>query len=319
MNDVVFITGGAGQDGILMTEKLLSEGLTVVLLMRPKDLKNGWVPPECRKGRVVVVGVSTLTKPHSSEFSARIAELLLRYRPFCFINFAGKSRPNYGDAATMLDCNLGLPSKILETIQKTGLDIKFVSCGSCYEMYLAKDEEHTIDTPIAPHGLYGLSKAACRVTCDFFRQSGVWASHCVMFNHESKVRGRDFFSRKVSDWLKDFKKNNNTIQLGNLDSRKDWSHAKDFIGLIWSVCRQKLARNYVFSSGETRTPRRLLMSLAQALDIDENDVMGRVVFDSSSGIVEPERAFVSAPSRCYEELAFKRQYSYNELITDLVS
>ena len=163
---------------------------------------------------------------------------------------------------------------ILEAIRLYKPECRMYQAGSSEEFgnvsYVPQDEKH----PLKPRSPYGASKAAARQLIKVYRESyGLYAVQGWLFNHESERRGVEFVTRKITTNVARIKKEIETgekiapVELGNIDAKRDWSHAYDFVDGIWKMLNQKEPKDYVLSSNETHTVREFVEKAFLAANI----------------------------------------------------
>jgi len=164
-----------------------------------------------------------------------------------------------------LDVNANGVLRCLEAIRKLKPACRFYSAGSSEEFgdveYFPQDIKH----PIRPRSPYGASKASARHIVKVYRESyNLYAVHGILFNHEGTKRGEEFVTRKITKGVARIKKAIDSnqvftpIELGNLDSKRDWSDSEDFVDGVWKMLNQEKPKDYVLSSDETHSIREFV-------------------------------------------------------------
>ena len=249
----VIITGVSGQDGSYMTDFLLKE--TSYFIYGIVRRSSSPVYPnlaEALKNERFKLITADLSDSQSIE------NIVREVNPDYFINFAAQSfvGASWQIPEQTFDVTAVGVLRCLEAIRKFSPNCRFYSAGSSEEMgdvqYCPQDLNH----PIRPRSPYGAAKAAARHITKVYRESyNLYAIHSILYNHESERRGEEFVTRKISKGVARINKaiaNKevfNPIELGNLDSKRDWSHAKDFVKGIWMMLNQeeynqKLKKDY---------------------------------------------------------------------------
>jgi GDPmannose 4,6-dehydratase len=265
----VLITGVTGQDGSYMAEYLLGFPDYEVYGMIRRSSTNNYKNIEHLinkpKFKIVLGDLSD---------SQSIENLVREIQPDYFINLAAQSfvaasweipeQTFEVDAIGVIRC--------LESIRKHAPKCRFYNAGSSEELgnvdYSPQDEKH----PLKPRSPYGAAKAAARHIVKVYRESyGLYAIQGLLYNHESERRGEEFVTRKITKNIARIKNaiNNNKyfdpLELGNIDAKRDWSHAEDFVKGIWLMLNQKEPKEFILSSGSTYTVREFIeMAFLQA-------------------------------------------------------
>ena len=258
----VIITGVTGQDGSYMADYLLENTDCEVYGMIRRTSKPNYsnLTKAIKNPRFKLV-TGDLSDANSLETFVR--EILPDY----FINFAAQSfvGTSWQIPEQTFDVTATGVLRILESIRKHAPQCRFYSAGSSEEMGNVLYSPQTIDHPIRPRSPYGAAKAAARHITKVYRESyNLFAVHCLLYNHESERRGEEFVTRKISLGVARIAKaiqNNEPfkpIELGNIDSKRDWSHAKDFVEAVWMIMNKDEPKEYILSSGETHSIREFI-------------------------------------------------------------
>jgi|LauGreDrversion4_2_1035121.scaffolds.fasta_scaffold00402_5 GDPmannose 4,6-dehydratase len=255
------VTGVTGQDGSYMIDYLLENtDLYIVGGVRRLSVYNHINIKHINNERFVLLNFD-LTDTHS------ITRIVEKLKPEYFINLAAQSfvASSWDFARQTWAANSTSVLDILEAIRLYKPDCKMYQAGSSEEFgnvsYVPQDEKH----PLKPRSPYGASKAAARQLVKVYRESyGLYAVQGWLFNHESERRGVEFVTRKITTNVARIKKETETgekitpVELGNIDAKRDWSHASDFVDGIWRMLNQKEPKDYVLSSNETHTVREFV-------------------------------------------------------------
>jgi GDPmannose 4,6-dehydratase len=262
MSKKVLITGVTGQDGSYMSEYLLNiseyEVYGVVRRSSTKNYKNIKHLINNSRFKIVTGDLSD---------SQSIDNLVREIKPDYFINLAAQSfvaasweipeQTFEVDAVGVIRC--------LESIRKHAPKCRFYNAGSSEELgnvdYSPQDEKH----PLKPRSPYGAAKAAARHIVKVYRESyNLYAIQGLLYNHESERRGEEFVTRKITKNIARIKKaidygfEFEPLELGNIDAKRDWSHAEDFVKGIWLMLNQEDPNEFILSSGETHTVREFI-------------------------------------------------------------
>jgi GDPmannose 4,6-dehydratase len=258
----VIITGITGQDGSYMVDFVLNNTDYMVYGIRRRssnpNLEN--IAHNLNNPRFKIM-IGDLSDSNS------IDELVKEVKPDYFINFAAQSfvGSSWQIPLQTFDATAVGVLRCLEAIRKYSPDCRFYSAGSSEEMGDVLYSPQDLDHPIRPRSPYGAAKAAARHITKVYRESyNLFAIHSILYNHESERRGEEFVTRKITKniarILKAIKNNEEfePLELGNLDAKRDWSHAQDFIEAVWLMLNQNEPNEYILSSGETHTVREFV-------------------------------------------------------------
>jgi len=258
----VLITGVTGQDGSYMAEYLLNsseyEIYGVVRRSSTKNYKN--IEHLLNKSRFKIV-TGDLSDSQS------IDNLVREIQPDYFINLAAQSfvAASWEIPEQTFDVDAVGVIRCLESIRKHAPKCRFYNAGSSEELgnvdYSPQDEKH----PLKPRSPYGAAKAAARHLVKVYRESyNLYAVQGLLYNHESERRGEEFVTRKITKNVARIKKaldygyEFEPLELGNIDAKRDWSHAEDFIKGIWLMLNQEKPNEFILSSGETHTVKEFI-------------------------------------------------------------
>ena len=262
MNKKAIISGVTGQDGSYMVDFLLKNtDLEIFGICRRSSNPNfGNIQHNLSNSRFKIL-VGDLSDSNS------IDEIVKEIKPDYFINFAAQSfvGSSWQLPLQTFDVSALGTLRCLEAIRKYAPNCRFYSAGSSEEMGDVLYSPQDLNHPVRPRSPYGAAKASARHITKVYRESyNLFAIHCILYNHESERRGEEFVTRKITKGVAKIHhalKNNkyfDPIELGNLDSRRDWSHAQDFIEGIWLMLNQKEPKEYILSSGETHSVKEFL-------------------------------------------------------------
>ena len=263
-NKIVIITGVTGQDGSLMADYLLEHTEhTIVAGVRRLSVKNHCnIKHLSENPRFKLIDLD-ITDQHNVD---RVIE---EYLPDYFINFAANSfvGNSWTQPVSHMNTNCMAVLYQLEAIRKHCPQCRYYNAGSSEEFgdveYTPQDEKH----PLRPRSPYAASKCSARHLVKVYRESyEMYAVQGWLFNHEGVRRGEEFVTRKITKnvarILKEFEMGKvvKPLQLGNLDARRDWSDAEDFISGVWRMLNQDRAdpKDYVLSSNETHSIREFI-------------------------------------------------------------
>ncbi|WP_027164694.1 GDP-mannose 4,6-dehydratase [Mesorhizobium sp. WSM3224] len=273
MKKTALITGITGQDGAYLAEFLLKKGYSVHGLRRRTSLFNTdridhlYHDPH-EKGVDLTLHHGDLT---DSSSLMRIIQLV---QPDEIYNLAAQSHvavsfeePEYTANSDALGA-----LRILEAIRILGMEkkVRFYQ-ASTSELYgLVQETPQKETTPFYPRSPYAVAKLyAYWITVNYREAYGVYACNGILFNHESPMRGENFVTRKITRALARVKLGiQERLYLGNLDSLRDWGHAKDYVEMQWLMLQQQIAEDFVIATGEQHSVREFVTLAATELDLD---------------------------------------------------
>jgi GDPmannose 4,6-dehydratase len=248
------ITGITGQDGSYLAELLLEKGYEVHGLVRRSSSFNTWRIDHVRDRLALHYG--DLVDQNS------LARTLETIEPQEVYNLAAQSHvkvsfemPEYTTDVT----GLGV-LRLLDAVRELGLPVRVYQAGSS-EMYgLVQETPQTERTPFHPRSPYAISKVFGHWMAVNYREGyGLHVSNGILFNHESPRRGENFVTRKITMGVAAIKQGKvKELRLGNLDAKRDWGFAKDYVEAMWLMLQQPQPDDYVVATGETHSVREFL-------------------------------------------------------------
>ncbi len=255
------ITGITGQDGSYLAELLLSKGYEVHGIIRRASTFN--------TGRLD----SIYSDPHASHTrlflhygdlsdGSGLARLLEKIKPEEIYNLAAQShvRVSFDCPEYTTDITATGTIRLLEAIRESGMKPRFYQASSS-EMYgLVQEVPQKETTPFYPRSPYGCAKVySYWVTVNYRESYGLHASNGILFNHESPRRGETFVTRKITRALAHIKAGlQDKLYLGNLDAKRDWGYAKEYVDAMWLMLQQDKPDDYVIATNETHSIREFL-------------------------------------------------------------
>ncbi len=332
------ITGITGQDGAYLSEFLLSKGYEVHGMKRRSSLFNtGRIdhlfsdPHEENRGLILHYGDLT--------DSSNIIRLLQEIKPDEIYNLAAQSHvkvsfetPEYtanGDGLGVL--------RILEAIRILGLEktTRFYQ-ASTSELYGKVQEiPQRETTPFYPRSPYAAAKLyGYWITVNYREAYGIYGCNGILFNHESPLRGETFVTRKITRAVARISLGlQDKIYLGNMDAKRDWGHARDYVEAMWLMLQQDTPDDYVVATGETHSVREFVELSFKEVGIPiewRGKGVDEVGFDPSTGKVLVEidpryfrptevELLLGDPTKAKELLGWERRVTFPELVKEMVS
>lgn len=264
------ITGITGQDGSYLTELLLKKKYEVHgIIRRASTFNTGRIDHLYKDSHVNNVKLFL----HYGDLAdgSNLNRLITEIQPQEIYNLAAQSHvrvsfdiPEY---TAMID---GLGSlKILEAIKDTGIKTKFYQASSSEMFGQVLETPQTETTPFNPRSPYACAKVyAYWITKNYRDSYKIFAVNGILFNHESPRRGETFVTRKITRALAKIKLGlDKKLYLGNLDSKRDWGYAPEYVEAMWLMLQQKTAEDFVIATGETHSVREFLEKAANYLDM----------------------------------------------------
>ena len=251
--ETVVITGITGQDGTYLAESLILDGVRVVGVVRDADLCRTKLPEE------LVEEVALVEWDMVDEY--RLRNVLVENDPVAFFNLAAYSLGSgmFEDAVKMGEVNGIAVAKILDGIRNVNPNIRFCQASSS-EMFGSPDHSpQNESSAFRPRSPYGAAKLFAHTLVQTYRERyGLFACSAILFNHESPRRKMSFVTRKVTYGVARVKLGLATeLQLGNMEARRDWGYAPDYVRGMMAMLAQTFPDDFVLATGETRSVRDL--------------------------------------------------------------
>ncbi|HEY6118532.1 MAG TPA: GDP-mannose 4,6-dehydratase [Pyrinomonadaceae bacterium] len=268
------ITGITGQDGSYLAELLLDKGYEVHGIIRRASSFNTaridhlYTDPH-------INGVRLFLHYGDISDSTNLIKLLYRIQPDEVYHLAAQSHvrvsfdiPEYTGDVTALST-----IRILEAIRETGINSRFYQASSSEMFGLAREVPQTETTPFYPRSPYGVAKVYAYWSTVNYRESyRLFAVNGILFNHESPRRGETFVTRKVTRAVAQIKAGRQQkLYLGNLDAKRDWGYAQEYVEAMWLMLQQDQPDDFVIATGETHSVREFVAEAFGCVDLDWRD------------------------------------------------
>lgn len=326
------VTGITGQDGAYLAELLLEKGYKVFGAYRHTSAPNFWRIEELGikdHERLELVGYDL------TDFSS-IMRLIQQTEPQEIYNLAAQSFVglSFEQPLTTAEINATGPLHFLEAIRMINPEIRYYQASTSEMFGKVQTIPQNEDTPFYPRSPYGVAKLFAHwMTVNYRESYNLYACSGILFNHESKLRGKEFVTRKISDGVARIKHNIQThIELGNMNAKRDWGHAKDYVEGMWRMMQQDSADSYILSTGRTETVRDFVKMAFAAADIDvafdgqgEEEVAyevgrGRVLVRVNPQFYRPAEVdlLIGDPSKAREKLGWESRTNLEELCRGMV-
>ncbi len=271
------ITGITGQDGSYLAELLLAKGYTVYGMVRRSSamvrsrLEHLYVEPHAKAARLFLE-YGDMTE------GLALRKLLSKVQPDEIYNLAAQShvrisfdQPEYTADVTGMGV-LRLLEALRDFAQTSGRAVRFYQASSS-EMFGATPPPQSEVTPFHPRSPYAVAKVAAYWTTVNYREAyGLHCSNGILFNHESERRGENFVTRKITRAAGRIKVGlQDKLYLGNLEARRDWGYAPDYVAAMWLMLQQERPDDYVIATGEAHSVAEFLALAFGRLDLDWHD------------------------------------------------
>jgi GDPmannose 4,6-dehydratase len=265
------ISGITGQDGSYLAEFLLSRGYEVHGIVRRVALHD----PENRLSRLLAIRDHIHLHPGSLESYASLHQVLAKVQPHECYHLAAQSFVSYSfdDEFSTLNTNINGTHYLLAAIKNLVPDCRFYFSGSSEMFGKVEQVPQNEDTPFHPRSSYGISKVAgFHLTRNYREAYGLRACNGILFNHESPRRGYEFVSRKITSGIARILAGKaDHLRLGNLDARRDWGHAAEYVEAMWLMLQQPDPDDYVIATGETHSVREFAELAFSMAGLDYRD------------------------------------------------
>lgn len=306
---VALVTGASGQDGSYLVDRLLEDGYAVHGLVRREDLSSA-------------LPVSLTVHEVDLGDAVAVRDVVLQLAPDEIFNLGGISsvaqswnepeltaRVSGLAALTMLDA-------ALEVQQREGRPVRFLQASSAEIFGDPATSPQDETTPIRPLNPYGAAKAFAHHCVDMYRGRDLFAVNCVLYNHESPRRPHTFVTRKITSAAARIAREGGELSLGNLDARRDWGWAPDYVEAMVRALHHDSPRDYVVATGEARSVADFVAAAFAHVGI--TDWHAHVTVDPA--FVRPADAslLVGDASRARQQLGWEPTVGFDELVGRMV-
>jgi GDPmannose 4,6-dehydratase len=245
------ITGITGQDGSYLAEFLLEKGYEVHGIVRRIALED----PTHRLGRIKHIKDKLTLHPGAIESYSRLLEIFDKVKPDECYHLAAQSfvHESFDDSFSTFMTNVEGTLNILNALRAKSPQCKFYFAGSSEMFGKVEETPQTEKTAFHPRSPYGITKVVgFDLTRNFREAYNIFTCSGILFNHEGPRRGFEFVTRKITSTIAKIKEGKeNILILGNLDARRDWGHAKDYVEMMWLMLQQEKPSDYVIATGES--------------------------------------------------------------------
>lgn len=309
------ITGITGQDGSYLAELLLEKGYEVHGIVRRVALED----PDHRLWRIRSILDRIHLHSGSLESYASLLSVIHRVQPDECYHLAAQSFVSYSfeDEFSTVNTNINGTHFVLSAIRELAPHCKVYFAGSSEMFGNARQTPQNEETPFMPRSAYGISKlAGYHLTRNYREAHNLFAVSGILFNHESPRRGFEFVTRKISSAVAKIKHRRiQKLQLGNLDARRDWGYAKDYVQAMWLMLQQPQPDDFVIATGRAHSVREfveLAFSIA-GLRWEEHVEIGPQLFRPAE-----IHTLIGDCRKAHECLKWKPEVNFEQLVEMMV-
>jgi GDPmannose 4,6-dehydratase len=312
------ITGITGQDGSYLAELLLEKGYEVHgIIRRASSFNTGRLDPIYQDPHVDSANMF-LHYGDLADASA-LARLIAKVEPEEVYNLGAQShvRVSFDAPEYTTDVDATGTIRLLEAIRETGIKPRFYQASSS-EMYgKVQAVPQTETTPFYPRSPYACAKVySYWITVNYRESYGMHASNGILFNHESPRRGETFVTRKITRALAHIKKGlQKKLYLGNLDAKRDWGYAKEYVEAMWLMMQQEEGDDYVVATGETHSVREFLEVAFRHVGLNYEDY---VEIDPRYFRPAEVDLLIGDPAKAKAKLGWEPKVKFEELVAIMV-
>jgi len=308
-----FITGVTGQDGAYLTRFLLDKGYQVYGLTPRRSTCTDW--------RLKYLGVRDeleLVEGDVADLSS-LYKLIGKIRPDEVYNLAAQSFVGTSWEQPVLTAQvnaLGVVN-VLEAIRMVGNSIRFYQASTSEMFGLVRESIQSEETRFHPRSPYGVAKLyGFWITVNYRESFNFFASNGILFNHESPVRGIEFVTRKVTDAVARIKLGKQKeLRLGNIDAKRDWGYAGDYVEAMWLMLQQADADDYVIATGRTTTVREMCRIAFEYVGLNYEDYL---VIDPAFYRPAEVEMLLGDPTKAQTKLGWQASTSLEDLMKMMV-
>ena len=312
MVKLAIITGISGQDGSYLAELLLNKGYKIIGICNPKKKYNFKNLHDIRKK-------INFKKIDINNYS-KIKSLIKKTKPNEFYHLAAQSFINYKfeDEFFKLNPNINGTHYILSAIREFSPKTRFYFAASSELFGNAEKHPQDENTKFNPRSAYGVSKIAGYYLTKNYREAyKLYACSGILFNHESPRRNTNFISRKISSNLAMIlRKRLKKINLGNINAKRDWGHAKDYVYAMWKMLQLKKPHDFVIGTGKTHSVKDFLQVAFNSVNLDY-----RKYIKIDKSFMRPNDKIILKANfkKAKKILKWKPQISFKSLVLEMVN
>ncbi|MEN6604854.1 MAG: GDP-mannose 4,6-dehydratase [Bryobacteraceae bacterium] len=309
------ITGITGQDGSYLAEFLISKGYDVHGIVRRVALED----PDNRLTRIAAVRDQLTLHAASMESYASIHQVVGAVKPNECYHLAAQSFVSYSfdDEFSTINANINGTHYLLAAVKNIVPDCRVYFAGSSEMFGKVAEVPQRESTPFHPRSTYGISKVAgFDLTRNYREAYGLHASNGILFNHESPRRGHEFVTRKITAGVARIRAGRATqLPLGNLEAKRDWGHAREYVQAMWLMLQQEQPDDYVVATGETHSVREFAELAFKFAGLDYKDY---VVVDRQLYRPAEVNLLLGDATKAHEQLGWTRKITFADLVREMV-
>jgi GDPmannose 4,6-dehydratase len=315
MNKKALITGITGQDGSYLAEFLLEKGYEVHGIVRRVALED----PEHRLWRIKHLQDKVHLHAASLENFPSIYKVINSLKPDECYHLAAQSFVSYSfeDEFSTLNTNINGTHYVLAAIKDSAPECRFYYAGSSEMFGNSPKVPQNENTPFIPRSSYGISKVAgYHLTRNYREAYGIKAWIGILYNHESPRRGYEYVTRKITSHVAKIKLGlAKEVRLGNLDAKRDWGHAREYVKAMWMMLQQDEPSNYVIATGETHSVREFLEVAFSYVGLNYQDY---VIVDPRFVRPTDIELLLGDSSKAQKGLGWRHSLSFKHLVCEMV-
>tara|TARA_B100000035_G_scaffold291111_1_gene278734 strand:- start:265 stop:1260 length:996 start_codon:yes stop_codon:yes gene_type:complete len=318
------ITGISGQDGAYLAELLISKGYRVYGAQRRNTGNKYWRLDELGITNEIEFVDIDLNEPYNIE------HVIDKIEPDELYNLAAQSFVGLSfeqPQVTTISNSLGVLN-ILEVIRNKHPKIKFYQASTSEMFGKVTETPQSETTRFYPRSPYGCSKAYSHYLTVNYRESyNLFTCSGILFNHESPMRGEEFVTRKTTKGLVEWIKSGKVLELGNLESSRDWGHAKDYVEAMWLMLQQEEPEDFVISTGRSIKIKEFVEKCLIELNIKYEFKGNEVLDDKGNYIIKTNHKYfrpaevdllIGDSSKAAEKLLWKPKHTLETLVKDMI-
>jgi len=316
MSKIALITGITGQDGSYLAELLLNKGYKVYGIVRRVALED----ETHRLWRIRKILNDVNLYAGSLESYASLFNIIMKIKPNEVYHLAAQSYVGYSfeDEFSTLNININGTHYLLSAVKEfTASKVKFYFAGSSEMFGKVKTSPQNENTYFNPRSSYGISKlTGYHLTKNYREAYKLHASSGILFNHESPRRGFEFVSRKITHAAARIKKGlQKKFKLGNIDSKRDWGHAQDYVEAMWLILQQNNPDDYVIGTGREHSVKNFAKKAFEYVGLNYEDYL---IIDKN--LIRPAEvdSLVADYTKAKKVLKWQPKISFENLVASMV-